>query len=138
MNSEEYLFTLVESIQAKEGEIGFGKLTPREQVFFCVWSLEAEVNNGGFDQYFSNSAGDYAPETVVALRAIDAEHTASLVESAMALFGLEGPDSVRNTRHDELERLTDAQREVFSELDKRFFAYEDNLGELLARYMQRP
>jgi hypothetical protein len=106
-------------------------------VFFCVWSLEAEVNNGGFDQYFFNSAGDHAAETVVALRAIEAQHTASLVASAMAIFGPNGPNSDRNTRQDELESLTDAQREAFSDLDNRFFAYEDNLSELLARYMKR-
>ena len=136
MSSEEYLFTLVGDIQSKELEHGFASLTQKEQVFFCVWSIEAEVNNGGFNQYFFNSAGDHASETVEALRAIGAEHTASLLERAIAVFGAGGPSSERDRRQDQLERLSEEQRAELSELDDAFFAYEDNLSELLARYMQ--
>ena len=37
-----------------------------------VDELEAEINNGGFDQYFFNSAGDKAAEAINALEAIGA------------------------------------------------------------------
>jgi len=31
-----------------------------ERTFAAIWSLEAEVNNGGFAQYMFNDAGDHA------------------------------------------------------------------------------
>lgn len=38
-----------------------------------MWELEAEVNNGGFIRFYSNSTGDRARETAAALRAIGAD-----------------------------------------------------------------
>ena len=49
---------------------GFDSLCPAEQVFICIDQLEREVNNGGFHQFFWNSAGDNTPETLAALEQI--------------------------------------------------------------------
>jgi hypothetical protein len=38
-----------------------------------VSNLEAEINNGGFDQYFFNSTGDRTAETIRALELIGAK-----------------------------------------------------------------
>ena len=53
---------------AREAAVGVKALSPGERVFLYVWNLEAEVNNGGFEQFYLNSAGDNAIETPVALR----------------------------------------------------------------------
>ena len=58
-----------------------------ERVFVAVWTLEADVNNGGFDQYYVNSSGDYAWFAPQALRAVGAEKTAEIVEQANTAFG---------------------------------------------------
>jgi hypothetical protein len=60
-------------------------------VFVCVWELEADVNNGGFDQYYFNSSGDLAGDAVESLNAIGAKNTADVVRQANALFGAGGP-----------------------------------------------
>ena len=44
----------------------------RSAVSTLIEALEAEVNNGGFDQYFYNSAGDNTAETIQALETIGA------------------------------------------------------------------
>lgn len=54
-----------------------------------VEELEAEINNGGFDQFFFNSASDRTDEIIAALLLIGAAHTANIVKTAMAKF----PDS---------------------------------------------
>lgn len=81
------LFKISEAVWAREAKHGFRALSNPERVFFCVWSLEAEVNNGGFSRFFYNSAGDYAAETPGALKTIGAAGMADLVERAMAVFG---------------------------------------------------
>jgi hypothetical protein len=41
-------------------EAGFSALTPDEQLLVVLWGLEADVNNGGFHQYYFNSYGNFA------------------------------------------------------------------------------
>jgi hypothetical protein len=136
LTSEQYLFTLVEGIQAKERTQGYASLTSAEQVFFCVWTLEAEVNSGGFNSFYFESWGDIAVDVPGALRVIGAEHTASIVDQANGLFGPDGPPTDCDARQDRLEALGESAEEQFADLDQAFLEYRDNLSELLAAYMK--
>jgi hypothetical protein len=51
-----------------------------------IETLEGEVNNGGFDQFFYNSAGNNTADTILALQAIGAARTADIVKRAAAMF----------------------------------------------------
>ena len=135
-DAEQYLFSIVEGIQAKENDLGFAALSEREKTFAAVWGLEAEVNNGGFNQYFSNSAGDHCREAVTALQAIGAHHTSKLVEEAIAVFGSSGPSRDWETRQEQVDELDEQALAVLESLDEQFYRYEDDLSGLLARYMQ--
>lgn len=137
MNSEDELFELVDAIQSKEESSGYAALTPHEQTFFCVWSVEAEVNNGGFEQFYANSAGGVAAHVPGALRAIGAEHTAKIVEKANAVFGPDGPPAKWEDREEVVDELSDGAREELEELTEAFLEYRDSLSELLAAYMRR-
>jgi len=136
MDSEEYLFSIIEGVQAREMESGLKALSPKEQTLFLVWSLESEINNGGFNQFFFNEAGDHSKETLSALREIGAAHTAALLQKAMAVFGAVGPNSECETRQGQVEQLTDAENDTLAELDIAFYAYTDNLSERLSQFMQ--
>jgi hypothetical protein len=57
----------------------FMQLAPKVQVAYCLHRLEAEVNNGGFHQFFSNSTGEYVTETMEALVEIGAMKTSELL-----------------------------------------------------------
>lgn len=138
MDSEKFLFTLAGDIQSRESKTGLSGLAPKEQVFFLVWSLEAEINNGGFNQFFFNSSGDHAAATAEALRAIGATKTAAIVDGAISVFGAEGPSQNRAQRQQQLTLFSDEQQERLSELDTNFYVYPDNLSELLANYMRLP
>lgn len=93
-------------------------------------TLEMEVNNGGFDQYFFNSTGDSAKEAAEALEAIGAHNMAAIVKRAIAKFpGGEVPAD-RNARQAVLEEIS-PEREAFEELDAEFLKYPDNLAALL-------
>ena len=115
------LFKVSEAVWGREAKHGFAGLTEPERVFLCVWSLEAEVNNGGFSQFFENSAGDHASATAGALRSVGAPEMAALVERAMKPFGPGGPPADRGERQRALSALPASARERWGELDKEFY-----------------
>src|SRR4051812_48050897 len=41
-------------------DVGFHALTPDEQLLVVIWRLEADVNNGGFHQYYFTRYGNFA------------------------------------------------------------------------------
>ena len=137
MNTEQYLFSLAEDIQRRQIKSGLHSLSLSEQVFAVVWSLEAEVNNGGFQQYFFNSAGDHAAAAKIALVSIGAPNTAAVLSQAMALFGSSGPSEDRNARQEQLGILEQASDEPFESLDQEFLRYPENLSKLLASHMSK-
>lgn len=51
------LLRLAESPNSRFWRVNYEALSRAEQIFLMIWELEAEVNNGGFHQYFSNSSG---------------------------------------------------------------------------------
>jgi hypothetical protein len=100
-----------------------------------VWTLEAEVNNGGFDQYYFNSAGDLAMQTVEALKAIGAVKTAVLLDCANKEF----PEALPPVDRAERQRVLDGVREVarFAALERDFYLDEENRISLLASFLRQ-
>ena len=85
------LFKVSDLVFNRYATVGYGELSRPEKVFVCVWGLEGEVNNGGFDQYYFNSSGDHALDTIESLEAIDAKHTANLVRDRPVAPGIKAP-----------------------------------------------
>ncbi len=56
------------------------------QYVWHVAGIEYEVPNGGFNQFFSNCSGQFALETVEALRAVGVKGEAEILEKAIKLF----------------------------------------------------
>ena len=54
------LISLSESDKTQFGKQDFATQSIPQQVFSSVWALEAEVNNGGFSQYFLNDSCETA------------------------------------------------------------------------------
>jgi hypothetical protein len=110
MDADARLVDLSERSANRFFDTPFDELTEPERVFVAVWTLEADVNNGGFDQYYANSSGDYAWYAPKALRSIGADNTAGIVERANAAFGSDGPAADREARaakRDELPEHVD-------------------------------
>jgi hypothetical protein len=111
------------------------KLSDAEKTFFICTQLESEVNNGGFSQYFYNSSGDFANETLSSLTDIGANKTADIYSKAFTALGGELP-SDRNKREKLLDKLlTDSVSEILSDCDTAFYHYADNLEELNYQYI---
>ena len=64
----------------------YDKLTAQQKIFYFNQNLEREINSGGFNQYFCNSSGDNAHETVLSLKAIGADKAADILQKAIDQF----------------------------------------------------
>ena len=96
--------------------------------------LEAEVNNGGFDQFFLNSSGQFALQTLDALGAIGAPQTKELLQAALALSYPAGyPDD--SSEHEETA-YDDATLEALHALDDKFYEYLEPLTDLVNQYLR--
>ena len=103
------------------------ELTPAEDEFRAVHTMESEVSSGGFEQFFDNCGREEVVLAGEGCRRIGAEHFAEIVDEALAL--------VEDVPDDE---WPDDLEEALTALDERFFdAYRD-VEELLLlrlRYM---
>ncbi len=104
----------------------------KEEIASLIESLEAEINNGGFDQFFYNSSGDDTAETIQALEAIGAADTSDIVRRAAALFPGSMPPKDRLARQEILLKIS-PDADAFDELDGEFCGYPDDLADLLKK-----
>ncbi len=93
-----------------------------EKRLVTMGSLRQEVNNGGFDQYFFNSAGGQALDAATAAEAAGEAELAGLIRRAVRLLDVDDLKD-RDARQDALEGLDD---DAFGGLDDEFFALEES------------
>ena len=108
----------------------WAELSAAERVVVLVDWVEREVNNGGFHQFYFNSAGDCARQTPAALRAIGAWQAAAIVQQANTLFPGGAPPVDRSERQCVLDEI-DPDIQIFNQLDRKFYAYPDKISALV-------
>jgi hypothetical protein len=115
--------------------IAFQEQSEPQQVFSAIWEMEGQVNNGGFSQFILNAESDliqFAPE---ALRRIGAHACAQITQEAVEIMG---PRPWDKAEADELlAALDEDQSEKLDALSDEFFAYPDDLTELLFQFVER-
>ena len=127
----EYLFN-----KSKYGE-AISNLNPPEFTVYLVEELQAEVMNGGFDQYFFNSSGDHWEDAIIACEKIGAVKTADLLRKAVQAFGCELPKD-REQRQETIDsQARDGYDEALALLDSAFYAYDENVDALIFQYCQQ-
>jgi hypothetical protein len=134
-NSSEMIIELSYGISDKIQREGFDSLSSPEIVLHHIYWLETEVNNGGFEQYFFNSSGNYALDTPAALEEISAHHTADLVKRTIELFPDGTPPRDLHERREKMGEIDDITLDKFDELDTEFYKYQDPLEDLQMKYM---
>jgi hypothetical protein len=113
-------------------------LTKGQQAIFSVWWVEAEVNNGGFNQFFFNSSGQFGPMSEAGFELLNAAKFANLMRRANSIFA---------ENKERLEEYDDGTMESFSEsykenplniLDEEFYELynTESLNELRIDYIR--
>jgi len=113
------------------------ELSAPQKVFYYNQNLEREINNGGFSQFFGNSSGDNAHETVLSLQEIGATKTAGMLQQAIDQFPEKTVPKDREERVALIEQIEDVANDVWDELDQRFYKYEDDLNTLNIEYVKK-
>jgi hypothetical protein len=107
----------------------------RETVAVGIWMMDAEVNNGGLDQYYANSRGLLAQATVGALHEVGAHETASILEAANKdVPRLPLPEN-RDERYEMLDQVAEYSR--FRSLENEYYEQREDRIALLAAYLRR-
>ena len=108
------------------------------QAIYIIWILEAEVNNGGFNQFYFNSSGQFYKHLPEALKLVGAEQFSNLTKRANQIY------EENKTR---LVKFDDGTIESFSEsykgnplndLDTEFYELykSENLEQLQVRFIK--
>ena len=131
------LINLSSSEKTSFGKVEFAAQSVPQKVFSALWEVEAEVNNGGFSQYFVNSSAESASFVVEALETIGAPRTADICKRALNTAFPSGlPQSAEEIRS--MAALFPNQ--VLTELeplDQEFFSYPHDLTGLLFAYVSQ-
>ena len=115
----------------------FDQLCEVDRTVILVWSLQGEVDNGGFDQFYFNSSGDHSAETVFALERIGAQRTAAIVAEGNRRFPTQPPPSEREVRIAELNSFSNTATDTWDRLEREFYSDPDGLSERLVGYLVR-
>jgi Domain of unknown function (DUF4375) len=89
-------------------------LTDEERIVLAVEALEREVNNGGYDQFFTNSS-QFVPTIVDSLQRIGCKRTAMITQRAIKVLGIsdltaEAIDTAIVSDDDDEQRLAKLNR----------------------------
>ena len=84
---------------------GYQSLDLFQRTVVCVWGACGEIDNGGFEQFFFNTSGDWSLDTPAALRRIGALSLARLVDEAIGEFPPPGPSTDLEVRRQQLDVL---------------------------------
>ena len=115
---------------------GFECIREPERVMATIWAVEAEVNNGGFDQLFYNSAGDISFYASIALKSIGADSMARIAEEALSIFGSTGAPRDCRERQEILISFGEKYEDKLEALDLEFTEYPDDVQELMEAYVE--
>ena len=147
---EELIYYYTHKIRSTDhyGEASFANMPKPLQVAYLINTLESEVNNGGYLQFFTNSSGRYTVETLGALEAVGAKHNHGLLQNAIEILRKHGEDTGNlnekingKNLHEfidlkELYSNSDLQEEMY-ELDKEFYKNKEDLSTLKMNYIEK-
>lgn len=119
-------------------EAGFEGLSESEKKYFAVCCLSGEVYNGGFQQFFFNSAGAYYEYALSGLEEMEAGESVQLLKKAKQIwFDFSDVPTDTRARRLLLERNSSRSRDTRSdELDKLYWMDPDGLPMRSERYAQ--
>jgi hypothetical protein len=104
---------------------------------YAVWLLDAEVNNGGFNQFFWNSSGQFAPEALEGLREIGATKHEELLKKAIQIHKDESAMIGKLKKKGTLEAFSESYKYTkLNKLDDEYYKLPESLEKLNVKYIR--
>ncbi len=113
------------------------RLSAESRLVYLLWIFGGEIDNGGFDQFFTNSSGNHAAEVVSGLETIGAADSHRFLLRAMRWFPNSAPSTDRQQRWEQYQAFgnrDDYQRDM-DNLDSEFYEDRDGLYQLIGAYV---
>lgn len=108
------------------------------QIFHVSSIVEAEVANGGFNQFFWNSSGESAPQVPAALRAIGADDAAVLFEQVRRVADQDRPRLAPFKAQGSLQAFSDSYKDSpLNAFDNPFMELAMKFPALRIEYLKR-
>lgn len=134
-------------VERSSGDRTLTSFSKEERMYFAVGLLNAELYNGGFDQFFSNSSGDYYETAIEGLQDLGASSSLKLArEAADTIFGRCGPPAdqmerwhIMNGKNRQLSDILRRYRYTtrLEQLDKQYWQDPDKIEDRLTAYAER-
>ncbi len=128
---------LATPVMRRLDEGGFEGLTHAQRVVYCAIVFDGEVCNGGLMQFFVNSSGDHAVETLEALRELGHAEAEAALAGAMRAVGPLAREPDREMRLAGFEGRYDGLQEAFGPLESAYYAAAGRLRQAWMLYAAR-
>ena len=112
----------------------FTGLNDYEKTFIYIDIFENHTTNGGFEEFFWNSSGQFSHEILAAYEAIGANKTATLIYNAFKEFG-EIPIPKDHAFRKKI--LTELNSNAWDTLDQAFYKSKEAIVPLVLRFVAK-
>jgi hypothetical protein len=112
----------------------FTALNDYEKTFIHIDIFENHTTNGGFEEFFWNSSGQFSHEILAAYEAVGATKTATLIYNAFTEFG-EIPIPKDNTFRKKI--LTELNSDAWETLDQAFYKSKEAIVPLVLKFVAK-
>ena len=103
-------------------------LPPGVRAIYTTWLVDAEVNNGGFNQFFFNSSGQYAGDALAGYELLGAEDYAAVMRGAIATYEVERERLAPFYEEHTLESFRESYDHTeLGDVDQRYYALGDQI-----------
>lgn len=116
-------------------------LDEKSKITYLISILDQQVFNGGFDQYFKNGYGQFAQQTIIALKKIQSNDIAELLNLAYEKINIEKWDDAifrKTLLNGKIESLYEDESiiEYLNSLTDKYIELNINLEELLGTFLK--
>jgi Domain of unknown function (DUF4375) len=126
----DYAATKLEGHYDDEANI-VNKFPSGVRALYVTWEVEAEVNNGGFHQYYWNTADRYSKQAVEGFEFFGAVKHAALMRETNSIRAKEIDALAKFRKEDTSEAFYESSNaSQLGPLDERFFGLDENLSVL--------
>ncbi|NRT14664.1 antitoxin component YwqK of YwqJK toxin-antitoxin module [Flavobacterium sp. 28A] len=128
-----------EYIQNAKGELTKGKnLSYGQKALYYWWYVDAQVNNGGFTQYYYNDYGKYTPTIIKGLKYIGDNKMAELVNRSYEIY-LKENRKIKDARLGGWEDFSNLYKEIkdFDDLDYEYYDLNNQTMKNIENYIRK-
>jgi hypothetical protein len=125
-------------IGARGDEVSIVRRLPAGiRALYSTWWVEAEVNNGGFNQYFWNSSGRLADDAAAGFKLFGTAKLAKLMERAIAIHHADESRMASFKNRGTIEAFSESYKSnPLKELDGEFYTLAKNLSSIRIRFIR--